>query len=211
MQDIRGLLNEKNMVLLVNGLGGIGKTEVCKAFLRDNMGSFKHVGWIDYISSIKESFVNQFMIEDITFGADETTGERYEKIKRYLTNLDPDSLLVIDNIEDSADENLQDIAQFPFKVIASSRMSMGFFLEYSLEFLSLEACKALFYEHYKGAKDDACLTQYCRIGRISYPDHRASGKNSKECRAATGRTIRKAYSTGLQPGRNQRRGWDYLA
>ena len=146
------------MVLLVNGLGGIGKTEVCKAFLRDNIGSFRHVGWIDYISSIKESFVNQFMIEDIIFGADESMDERYGKIKRYLTNLDPNSLLVIDNIEDAADENLQDIAQFPFKVVASSRMSMGFFLEYNLEFLSLEACKALFYEHYKVAGEDACLT-----------------------------------------------------
>ena len=85
------------------------------------------MGWIDYISSIKESFVNQFQIDDITFGVDESVDERYGKIKRYLTNLDPNSLLVIDNIRDPADENLQDIAQFPFKVIASSRMSVGFF------------------------------------------------------------------------------------
>ena len=51
-------LRESNRLLLINGLGGIGKTDVCKRFFRVHYSDFAFAGWFDYLSSIKESLVN---------------------------------------------------------------------------------------------------------------------------------------------------------
>ncbi|MCH8021537.1 ATP-binding protein, partial [candidate division KSB1 bacterium] len=45
LQELDARLKAKNQVLLVNGLGGIGKTEVCRSYFWANTNKFGKLGW----------------------------------------------------------------------------------------------------------------------------------------------------------------------
>jgi hypothetical protein len=143
-------LHESKRVLLVNGLGGIGKTEVCKRFFLDHYNEFAVAGWIDCIASIKQSLIDAFGFRPdlVKMNEADTPDERYHKILVFLNSLESNSLLVFDNIEDPGDEGLDTLTRLPFKVIASSRSVLPGFLAYNLEFLSGACCRDLFYEYY---------------------------------------------------------------
>jgi hypothetical protein len=138
----------------VNGLGGVGKTELCKRYFWDNTGNYNHMAWVDVVGNIRESFVNAFDNEGAGFGETDTADERFEKIIRFLKRLDKNTLLTADNIENPRDPDLDRVRALPIKVIANSRLNLDGFETHTLDFLSPEMCKALFYKHYKGKKDD---------------------------------------------------------
>ncbi|RMG60705.1 MAG: CHAT domain-containing protein, partial [Bacteroidetes bacterium] len=46
LQELEQRLTEANQLLLVNGLGGIGKTTLAKAYLSQHLHSFDHLAWI---------------------------------------------------------------------------------------------------------------------------------------------------------------------
>jgi len=147
-------VEETNRAVLLNGLGGIGKTEVCKTFFMEHYKEFSFAGWIDYVSSIKESLVNSIKKELVKGDEKDTLDERFNKIIAFLQQLPPDSLLVIDNIVNPTDDDLDKIKTLPFKVIANSRFSLEGFDNLTLDFLSSESCKALFYHYYRGERHD---------------------------------------------------------
>jgi hypothetical protein len=77
LQLLEGRLKETDRVLLVNGLGGIGKTEVCKRFFMEHYKEFAFAGWLDYVSSIKESIVNGFLENITKVSEKDTLDERF--------------------------------------------------------------------------------------------------------------------------------------
>ncbi len=154
LKDIAHTLERTDRVLLVNGLGGVGKTELCKRYFWDNIDNYIHLAWVDVVGNTRESFVSAFNIEGIGFSEGDSIDERFEKIMGFLNRLDKNSLLVVDNIENPGDEDLDSIRALPFKVIANSRLNFEGFETHTLDFLSPEKCKDLFYKHYKGKKDD---------------------------------------------------------
>ena len=79
LQELDARLKAKNQVLLVNGLGGIGKTEVCRNYFWANTNKFEKLGWIDYLGNLKESFTNQFQIKEISVTENESLDERWPK------------------------------------------------------------------------------------------------------------------------------------
>ncbi len=88
LQELDNKLKEKDRVVLVNGLGGIGKTEVCRHYFWENSSQYTALGWINYLGSLKESFATQFQIEAIPMSDNETTDERFAKILHHLANLE---------------------------------------------------------------------------------------------------------------------------
>ncbi len=163
LQELDARLKAKDQVLLVNGLGGIGKTEVCRNYFWANTNKFEKLGWIDYLGNLKESFTSQFQIKEISVTENESLDERFAKILHYLSNLDPNSLLIIDNIEDLEDADLPKLRALPCKVIASSRLTLKGFEVYPLGVLSTEKCKTLFIQNYRGKPDDTALEKVIEL------------------------------------------------
>jgi tetratricopeptide (TPR) repeat protein len=154
LKDIAHALERSDRVLLVNGLGGVGKTELCKRYFWDHIDHYIHLAWVDVVGNIRESFVSAFNIKGIGFKEGDSMDERFEKIMDFLNCLDKHSLLVVDNIENPEDEDLDRIRALPFKVIANSRLNFEGFETHTLDFLSPEKCRDLFYKHYRGKRDD---------------------------------------------------------
>jgi len=158
LQELAQRLADSRRVLLVNGLGGIGKTEVCKSFFMDHYHEYAYAGWFDWASSLPETLVGAFTWDSPLPGLADTgvLEERYESIMGFLQRLDAPALLVLDNIDIPADKQLIDLTCLPerVKVIANSRAEVPGFEGWRLEFLSAELCRELFYKYYDVEKDD---------------------------------------------------------
>jgi len=146
-------LEQSRLVLLVNGLGGVGKTELCKCFFWDHVNDYDYLAWVDVVGSIRDSFVNAFKVEAVGCCAEDTVDERFEKIAAKLEGLDARCLLVVDNIENENDADLERLRALPVKVIANSRLNIAGFRTHTLDFLSPDQCKRLFYNYYSGKRD----------------------------------------------------------
>ncbi|MGE5342492.1 MAG: tetratricopeptide repeat protein [Candidatus Omnitrophota bacterium] len=161
-KDLAGLentLKTSKRVVLVNGLGGIGKTEVCKAFFLEHYEHYRYAAWVDWISSVRESMVNALGKDDASFIAvneTDTPDIRFEKIKQRLGQIREPFLLVFDNIENPEDPDLGIFTSLPagIKVLVNSRSKIAGYECRDLDFLSPADCKTLFYEFYKGKRDD---------------------------------------------------------
>ena len=89
-------LKKSSRVLLVNGIGGIGKTEVCKTFFKTHYQSFRYAAWVDYFKSVKESLVQVFDRPSSRLLPPEALGtgsldERFEMVMTALNSLPSDS------------------------------------------------------------------------------------------------------------------------
>ncbi|MGE5341959.1 MAG: tetratricopeptide repeat protein [Candidatus Omnitrophota bacterium] len=152
-------LKTSDRVVLVNGWGGIGKTEVCKAFFLKHYEQYRYAAWVDWISSVKESIVNALGNDRSPFiqtSETDTTDDRFEKIKQKLCNIRESFLLVLDNIENPNDPDLDLFTSLhaSIKVLANSRFHIDGYKVRNLDVLTPSDCKALFVEFYKGKGDD---------------------------------------------------------
>jgi tetratricopeptide (TPR) repeat protein len=144
-------------------MGGVGKTELARKYFWENKNKYDYYGWVDYNSNIKESFVDKINTEEIKTTKNDSFDDRYRKTERYLSNLNENSLLIIDNISDIDDESLSIINSLPFKVLTTSRNVIDDFEIHTLGFLSDDEAKELFYIYYKGEKDDESLSEIVRL------------------------------------------------
>jgi len=165
LADLEKKLDQSERVLLVNGLGGIGKTEVCKRFFMDHYSRYRWAGWIDYLGNIKESMVNAVRA-NVTGGShQDTMEERFELLKEFLSQLQGNALLIIDNLDNPGDPDLDLFKTLPtaIKVIATSRQCIQGFAEYPLDVLPKESCRELFYEFYKGPGDEESVNRLLEL------------------------------------------------
>jgi tetratricopeptide (TPR) repeat protein len=156
------LLDANDQVVLVHGLGGVGKTELCKRYFHDQLAGdrYRYFCWINYQSSLQESLVNQYQGGDIVWGEKESPAERFKKLCVHLANLGPQTLVVIDNLDNDLDPGLSELAGFPGKVLASSRMPISGHAVYHLGFLEIPQCRELFrryYLIYRAERDNTAL------------------------------------------------------
>jgi tetratricopeptide (TPR) repeat protein len=158
-------LDQSERVLLVNGMGGIGKTEVCKRFFMDHYSQYRWAGWIDYLGTIKESMVNAIDAGAAGGSDRDTVDERFEILKKFLNRLQGNALLIIDNLDNPDDPDLDFFKTLPaaIKVIATSRECIRGFAEFPLDVLPKESCRELFYEFYKGPGDDEAVNRLVEL------------------------------------------------
>jgi len=165
LKDMESKLKTTQLVLLVNGLGGVGKTEVCKKFFYKHYNEYCYSAWVDWYGSIKQSLVHALGGDSsgfISVEETDTVEQRFEKIQIRLRKLNESMLLVLDNIENpETDPDIGFLRRLPawIKMLASSRHHIEGMEERSLEFLKEEECLKLFYQHFKGQPDDESVKQ----------------------------------------------------
>lgn len=110
--------------VFIYGVGGIGKSEFVKKFIKDNRSSFTNILFITYADSLKNTIAGiNFKSDKI----DETVENLYTQHMNYLRVMQSDTLIIIDNFDTvpEDDENFDNIMELNCKIIFTTRSHIG--------------------------------------------------------------------------------------
>jgi len=202
-EDYKNLItaiSKNNKVLLLNGIAGIGKTELTKKYFWDNCDKFKFIGWIDYLMGFRESLVSQFKDNIANITPEDDYNTRYKKITKFLTN-NEDILLIIDNIDNEIekDSELQLIRTLPkVTILATSRIKLEVIEnKIDLDFLNDEACKELFYKYYNIEINDEFINKIIKFANNHTLTIELLAKTAKAINLPLEEFYNKLKNTGL--------------
>ncbi len=97
------LLGKENVLLLVNGKGGIGKTTLAAHYYHCFKHEYQHMAWVLSKKSIINSLLDLSFTLKIRFEKNQSYKEKLEILLTKLTNLKKPCLLVIDNANEIND------------------------------------------------------------------------------------------------------------
>jgi len=149
MEEVRRLLVGNAKLMLLNGMGGIGKTEFCRKLFHDcineKLPEIKKVGWLVYHDSIEQSFFQQFT--EIVYQTDSPADYLVQAIK-YLNEQAGELLLFIDNANELSEREASLLSQLRCKVVLTSRRrSIERLQAVEIGKLNIEDCRILYRQH----------------------------------------------------------------
>jgi len=97
--DMKDFLNNSNSLLLINSIGGMGKTTLVKEFLHREKSYYEHYGYIFIGQDIKEGFVNNSGLRTSLSLVHKQTNDSFDEALIKLQDLKGKTLLVLDNVE----------------------------------------------------------------------------------------------------------------
>ena len=154
LEDLHQRLFSNQQVVLVNGMGGIGKTTLAQVYIDYFWHEYAHIAWITQSSEdIRDDFVSaEGLIENLNIP---NNGEIIKNIFIQIMNKfnrinDKPNLLVIDNANESLEQIYDYLPHKPiWHVLATSRYQLNRFDIKELDFLSSGEAVELFLLHYK--------------------------------------------------------------
>ena len=167
LRELAAKLEKSQKVVVVNGLGGIGKTTLAKAWFQNVQDQYKHFLWIELTGNDDQTgqYAISF-IETIAWhptlatnlqleaaGQNEPPEARFQTVMNALRQLKGPNLLVVDNAG-SEMEQAAIRAQMPlppdWRVLLTSRNRLNGYEPLPLDRLAPEAAAELFRKHYTG-------------------------------------------------------------
>jgi len=164
LEELHGLLFNNKRVVVVNGLGGIGKTTLAQAYLSKYYKTYRHIVWITQLSGDIANDINNATSLAENLGVSREGKEVTQLCHAILNELKaiPGGLhlLVLDNV----DEQLRDLKDYlpgqpDWHVLITSRKQVEGFHPKVLDFLSPEQSIALFKKYCRLVKDDALIAE----------------------------------------------------
>jgi len=162
LQELRQRLEEGRKSVLVSGMGGIGKTHICRKLFEEYTKKhadgedipFCHIGYVEYNGDMGSSLQTC-----LKFKEQDDSGQNQEAAWRELEYLAAGGklLLFVDNVDKpvNADPGLQRLKGIPGAVILTSRQASfsDEFEPYPIGFLDMEQCKEIYEKiRFKGSK-----------------------------------------------------------
>jgi tetratricopeptide (TPR) repeat protein len=153
MKRLRQTIAGSARVVVMNGVGGIGKTTLAKVYAHRFGEEYDHIAWIEQLDNFPNNAVaTPGLIENLGLAVGEKEDEWaiFKEIMRALGNLPGKNLLVIDNADRQiAAPEIDGLLPGPprWHVLATSRQRLDPFREMHLDELDPDAARELFRMH----------------------------------------------------------------
>ena len=154
IQAIEDAFRNGQTAVVLYGMGGIGKSEICrKLFWEYAHGAGTHlagrIGWAMWRGTPKETFYGQF--RDIR---EENAEIHWQQARAYLETLGRDLLMFLDNADTLTETDAAELTQLGCRFLITSRKRPGRLFAVPAGTLTPEQCRIL----YRRAlyEDDAC-------------------------------------------------------
>jgi tetratricopeptide (TPR) repeat protein len=158
LQDIEAMLDDKHALLLLNGIGGIGKSSLASHYFNEHKHNYSYYGFIEATNGLQEAFVTALKASLNLQSSDNLQEAFYEAITK-LRSLEGTKLLVIDDIRNSIEqkkeiERVGSLRKDGFRVLFTSREQYERLPHYFLDTMNQEDAIQLFQEHFKSDEID---------------------------------------------------------
>ena len=117
LETIDGLLQKNNLVVLY-GIGGIGKTELALHYIQTHKNDYETISYVLLHDSVKKELESP---ENIVLSSVDERTEFEEKLHMLKTSVSKDTLIVLDNVQDLKEQAFLDIINLPAKFIVITR------------------------------------------------------------------------------------------
>ncbi len=199
IENIENQLLETKPLLLVSGIGGMGKTEICHQlahrYITKKAPSFeKKIGWIYYTGNLKSSFFNNFI--DISSDSQE---EYWQKSVEFINSRGDSLLLIIDNANDLSSDDVELIEELNCNLLLTSRNHYESMTNISLGVLSDDDCLRLYrtYSLDKNSSDEDIINIIQRANRHTLAVELLA-KTQKSSRVTANEFLDKLIEQGFQ-------------
>jgi len=156
INEIHEKLIHKNFLLLVNGIGGIGKTTLAAQYYFEHINFYSHLIWIVPKKGIKEAIISLASSLKIELDKKQNENQQIVEILRCISSLKKPMLLVIDNANNLEDlnENHKILRQFhDTNIIITSRIDKYQHIEsFKINPLDQKSANKLFKHYFKSFK-----------------------------------------------------------
>lgn len=113
----------QNGTVFLNGIPGIGKSELAKAYAKSHRRDYTNILFLSYTGSLKADIAGLIFADDLP---GEDSDARFRRHNRFLRTLKEDSLLMIDNFNPPAagDGLLDVVLKYRCRVLFTTRNSL---------------------------------------------------------------------------------------
>lgn len=162
LRRVQERLKANQHLVLVNGLGGIGKSALARKLYHEIRCRYDRVGWVSYQNTFKESLILAMVAEQ--FQSMDDPNQRYKATYSYLKQ-DKKTLLVVDDVTQDAllDPELQEVSALSnvSMLLTSRKSSITGFETVPIDNLPEETCVQLFYRysnhHHKETEENTAV------------------------------------------------------
>lgn len=161
LAKIKEIFDSGERVLFLQGIGGIGKTEIAKQYAKRNKSQYDTVIYATYNNTIVElvssqvsfkiePFFPRHVLDDGTQESDISFFNRKLNLIREITN--ERTLIIIDNFDVMDDEHLSELLDANYKLLITTRCDYSrLYPTIKIEPLdSIEQLKSIFLQNYDG-------------------------------------------------------------
>ena len=185
LRELRQRIEDGRKSVLVSGMGGIGKTHICRKLFGEYLNKhaeggnelFCHIGYIEYDGDMGSS-----LQKCLKFKQQDSPEQNLEAAWKELGYLASDGklLLFVDNVDKPmrADPGLQQLNFIPGAVVLTSRQAAfsDEFEPYQIGFLGMEQCKEIYEKiRFKGSAKRVGLEE---IQDLEYVIENLAGKHT---------------------------------
>ena len=146
------LFKGENLLLLINGEGGIGKTTFASRYYHTYLDEYIHLGWVFAETSLLDALLILSIYLQVTFDDAMPGEERLKVLLSEMLQLEKPCLLVIDNVNDLKDIESNYIALRTcsnFHLLLTTRITdFSQASSHAIETLDREKAFELFKTHY---------------------------------------------------------------